>query len=412
MLQTAWGSERAPGCRYLIPMPTVEAVMQSLEAQYSDPPPSDVYVRLYEETPTLNLVFASLHERLNGLFLFMNTKIDRGRHYNADQSRDLLSLINEIRDVRGHLGRVDIELVLREDYQHILDEGLSFLVPSGGSAIPDDFKKINIERFEPVFSTGTWAAPASASKDPRKTVMVGEGAFAFVYTYDDPEYGFNVAAKVAKKNLGQRELDRFRKEYDLLSSLSFPYIVQAYKYDDARDAFTMEFCDSTLGDYIKENNSSLAWTTRKRIALQFLYGLNYLHVKKIFHRDISRRNILIKKYDLGAVVVKLSDFGLHKDEGSDYTKVDTSLKGTILDPTLESFKQFSAVNDIYAVGHILSFIFSGKAALGSCTGRVQEIIEKCTDNTPGRRYQSVAEVIEDVEAMTPPEAVRPNVAPA
>ena len=84
--------------------------------------------------------------------------------------------------------------------------------------------------------------------------------------------------------------------------------MEAYAYDKSKNHYSMEYCDSTLGDYIRDNNDKLSWSTRKRIALQFPYGINYLHIKGVMHPDISRRNVLIKKYDLGAVVVKLSDF--------------------------------------------------------------------------------------------------------
>ena len=46
----------------------------------------------------------------------------------------------------------------------------------------------------------------------------------------------------------------------------------------------MEFCDATLRKYIGTRNSNLAFATRKRIALQFLYGLNYIHSQGFLHR--------------------------------------------------------------------------------------------------------------------------------
>jgi eukaryotic-like serine/threonine-protein kinase len=71
-----------------------------------------------------------------------------------------------------------------------------------------------------------------------------------------------------------------------------------------------KYCDATLGQYIASNNAKLSFGTRKRVALQFLYGLNYLHSKGHLHRDVSYGNVLVKRYDGVAVVVKLSDFGL------------------------------------------------------------------------------------------------------
>jgi hypothetical protein len=111
----------------------------------------------------------------------------------------------------------------------------------------------------------------------------------------------------------------------------------------------------------------------------------------------------VQHFDNGAVLVKLSDFGLHKDAESDLTKASTKLKGSILDPTRESFKDFTVANDIiYAAAVILSFIFSGRLALGSCTGEVEAIAKKATDTNVAARYSAVAELIQAVESLDPP----------
>jgi hypothetical protein len=394
-------------------MPTAEIVLSDLATQYPVLAGTDAFLRLYTEPEPISAVFASFHERLNALFLFLNTKQTRGGHFNAEQSRELIDLIAEMSEVRTTLARVGIGMELRADYQKIVEDCSAFLVPSGGSAIPPGFEPIAIERYEPVFSSpGEVPRPKPKQGDVPKAVMVGEGAFAIVYKYMDEDYGFNVALKAARRGISERDLERFKKEYEILRSLSFPYIVEAYAYDASKSQYSMEYCDSTLGDYIRDNNDKLSWSTRKRIALQFLYGINYLHIKEVMHRDISRRNVLIKKYDLGAVVVKLSDFGLYKGADSEFTKVDSSLKGTIIDPTLDTFKDFTYTNDIYAVGHVLSFIFTGKVPLGSARGEVQDIVAKCTDNIVAHRYATVAEIITAVDSLPAPEVLNSTEAPA
>ena len=396
-------------------MTSVDAVMSDLQSTYVGTPIAGAFARLYTaEAEPIRSVFASLHERLNGLFLFLNSKIDRGRHYNAEQSRDLMALMKEIEEVRSTLSRISISMVLRRDYETVLEDCAAFLVSSGGSAIPDTFGAVALERYEPVFSTHAVAVVPPAQGNPPELRMVGEGAFAIVHKYKDDRYGFNVAVKVAKKGIGDRDLARFKKEYDIMKTLSFPYIVQVYEYDAASNSYSMEFCEATLGGYIAKYNGNpkFSWGTRKRIALQFLYGVNYLHAKKVLHRDISRNNVLVKEYDRGAVVVKLSDFGLHKGDESEFTKVDSSLKGTIMDPTLTSFKDFAETNDIYAVGHLLSYIFTGKASLGFENTDVQRIVQKCTDNVVAKRYKNVAGIIADVDALVPPDAPNPAETPA
>jgi serine/threonine protein kinase len=132
------------------------------------------------------------------------------------------------------------------------------------------------------------------------------------------------------------------------------------------------------------------------MAQQFLFGISYLAVKDVLHRDLSYNNVLVKTYDAGVVQLKLSDFGLHKTQSSLLTRTGTEMKGTILDPTLDSFKDYSLTNEIYAVGYILSFIFTGRTAPHVVGENFGAIVRRCTDLTVENRYQRVQEIISDV----------------
>lgn len=164
----------------------------------------------------------------------------------------------------------------------------------------------------------------------------------------------------------------------------------------------MEHCDTSLEDYVAKRNNQPGFgpTTRKRIALQFLYGLNFIHSKGHFHRDLSTRNVLLRTFGGSAVLVKLSDFGLAKLKGSEFTMTETELKGTKIDPALGSFKDFGAVHDIFAAGFVLLYIFTGRKNVGRSNATpMEQIIHKCIDSQPDRRYQSVMELIAAVEAL-------------
>ena len=65
--------------------------------------------------------------------------------------------------------------------------------------------------------------------------MVGEGSYAIVFSFIDPDYGIKFAVKRAKKGLGERDLHRFKQEFGVLKRLSFPYIVEVYQYDETRN---------------------------------------------------------------------------------------------------------------------------------------------------------------------------------
>lgn len=100
------------------------------------------------------------------------------------------------------------------------------------------------------------------------------------------------------------------------------------------------------------------------------------------------------------IVVKVSDFGLIKEKDSDLTSTDTELKGTIKDDTLVDFKKYNVKNEIYAVGVILSYIFTGKQNLGLTDNAFTNIINKCIDRNHNNRYDNVQEIIDDVKMLT------------
>lgn len=85
-------------------------VLEHVATQYPKRIPN-AYAKLYSDAePVLREAFASLQERLNGLFMFVNNKIAVNGHFNADPSRSLLDLIEEIRDLRTMLHRVGIDI--------------------------------------------------------------------------------------------------------------------------------------------------------------------------------------------------------------------------------------------------------------------------------------------------------------
>lgn len=374
-------------------------MLADMKAKYAERASSTAFDRLYDDDVEFGHMFSVLHKRLNEYFDSINGRARTTHHFWADPSRELIALIDEIDTDLYDLKRAGIDVAFDLTYQEALERCRPWLSPSGGSSVPDDFEQIKVIKFERVFDRHTDSVRLVDRSERAKLTMVGEGSYAHVYSYVDPEYGIKFAVKRAKRAISERDLARFKQEFHVMKGLSFPYVVQVFKYDEERNEYRMEYCEETLRGYVNLRNGKLGLPTRKRIALQFLYGLNYLHNKGYLHRDISLQNVLLKVYSDGAVLVKLSDFGLVKDASSDFTLTGTELRGTIRDPQLESLKDYGVANEIYAVGWVLSFIFTGKESLGHGTGNVARIVKKCTDHDPSQRYSSVSELIVDVEAL-------------
>ncbi|WP_410537767.1 protein kinase family protein [Streptomyces sp. KL2] len=376
-----------------------ELMLTDLSNSYADAKVSNAFLRLYVNDSRFGRAFASLHERLNEHFESINDRTDSTRHYRAENSREMLALIKELTEFLDECEHANMQVHLAEPYAGAIKSCQSWLKRSGGSAIPDDFKKIAIIKYEPVFSRPETEIKLKKSSQRTQLQLIGEGSYAKVFSFVDPDYGIKFAVKRANKDLSDRDLHRFRQEFDILKRLRFPYIVEVFQYDTTRNEYLMEFCESTLRKYIKKRNSNLPFSSRKRIALQFLYGINYIHTENLLHRDVSLQNVLVKTFNGGAVLVKLSDFGLAKDKNSEYTRTKTEMRGTIRDPLLASFKEYGVHNEIYSIGWVLSYIFSGREALMSQNDAPSQIVRKCTAHDVSHRYQSVRELIGDVEKL-------------
>lgn len=354
----------------------------------------------------LERAFASIHKRLDIELDFLNQKARSGGlypgggHFNAENSRRLLGLIDEVAEVELALEKVGQSLTVGPEYRRVLDGAKEWLAESGGSPIPEGFTPVVLEKYDAVFGLAD-AAVVLADRTQVSLTLVGEGAFAIVHKFVDPNYDITFARKRLKRNADERDVERFRREFEIMKGVDFPYILKVHKYDEAQNSYTMEFCESTLDEYIKRRNNQpqFDFSARRRIALQFLYGLNYLHTKDICHRDLSMKNILLRVYSDGAVQVKLSDFGLAKPRESEFTKSETEIKGTIVDPALDKFKDFEPVNDIYAVGFVLSYIFNGVSHLAPDFTPLGKVIHKCSHSDPTQRYQTVLQIIEAVEHL-------------
>ncbi len=382
-----------------------DRMLHALQVKYAEQAASDSFIRLYGDRE-FGHMFSVLHKRLNQHFDDINDRAKSTHHYWAASSRDLIALMDELEQDLHNLNLAGIEVKLDPRYQDALDRCRPWLSRSGGSTVPKDFELVDLVKFEPIFSRPATTVKLEKSTTSVKLKMVGEGSYATVYSFVDPDYGIKFAVKRAKRGISDRDLQRFKQEFNVMKRLSFPYVIEVYRYDDDRHEYRMEFCDETLRTYISKRNSKLSFSSRKRIALQFLYGINYLHSQSLLHRDISLQNVLLKVYASGAVLVKLSDFGLVKDQSSEFTGTQTEMRGTIRDPLVHSFKDYGVVNEMYPVGWVLSYIFTGREALSTANDAVGVIVRRCAANNIEHRYQNVISLISDVERLdaTPTDA--------
>lgn len=375
----------------------LEYMLIDLDADYTAESVPPRIARLYEDDLEWGHMFGVLHKSLNQHFDDVNRRI--GNHYWADNSRDLIRLTDKIEQDLHTLGRGGVEVEFDPSYEAALEACRPWLSPSGGSPVPEDFIKIEVERFKPVFTRSAAAVKLTKQTQPAKLQMVGTGSYAIVHSYVDPDYGIKFALKRAKKNIGERDLKRFKIEFEHMKRLSHPNLVEVYHYDDDRNEYRMEYCDETLRTFIAKRNGTLQPHVRKNVALQFLSAVSYLHREGILHRDISLQNILLRVYGSGDVQVKVSDFGLAKDLSQAFTLSNTEMRGTIRDPMLASFKDYGVANELYSIAWVLSYVVTGREALMPAGSLLGDIIQRCAHHNVGDRYATVDILIEAIEAL-------------
>ncbi|MBN8253630.1 protein kinase domain-containing protein [Priestia flexa] len=359
----------------------------------------EIFLNYYDDVPNLELrkIFAISHENLNALFSFMNDKARTNNHFNADPSRDLLFIINRLKKLQVNLKETEYAFTLDGYYEKILSYCESFLSPSHGSSIPEDFTDITLIEIKPIFFLGQ-AVTTSISQLPVSSPMeeIGEGSYAVVYKYKDEHYNKFFAIKKAKTNLNEQELKRFQREYNELQKLNSPYIVEVYNYDEENNQYTMEYVDKTLEEYINAKSGKLSAGEKKSLIFQTLRAFQYIHSKELLHRDISCTNVLIKEYDDKVVNIKISDFGLVKIRTSNLTRLGTEFKGSLNDPRLHEigFSQYEKEHEIYALTRLISFILSGRTTIPSYENeKIMSFITKGTHHDLNQRYSNIEEMI-------------------
>lgn len=80
--------------------------------------------------------------------------------------------------------------------------------------------------------------------------MIGEGSYAKVFRYRDEFYNKFFVLKRAKNDLNDKELERFKREFDVMNELKSPYVLEVHRYDEEKNEYYMEYADETLKKFI------------------------------------------------------------------------------------------------------------------------------------------------------------------
>lgn len=250
---------------------------------------------------------------------------------------------------------------------------------------------------------------------------VGTGGMADVYKSKDHTLNRYVAVKVLKQEFSENAnfVSKFRVEAQAAAGLMHPNIVNVYDVGEEKGIYyiVMELVDGiTLKNYIAKRGR-LGYKEAVTIALQVSMGLEVAHRNHIIHRDIKPQNIIISRDGK----VKVTDFGIAKAATSD--TITSNVMGSVHYTSPEQARGgFSdEKSDVYSLGVTLYEMltgevpFDGETTVAIAIRHIQEpmpsprkinpdipysvdqIVLKCCEKSPDRRYQNMQELAADLK---------------
>ena len=204
-----------------------------------------------------------------------------------------------------------------------------------------------------------------------KDKLIGQGSFSKVYLAKWRETF--VVAKVLDPEFIRIKKDVVMREFDIMSKLHHPNIVQFLGYINDPFIIVLEYIPKLD---LMSNIKSLNKKQKISITKDILRGLIYIHNRKphtLIHRDIKPTNILLTN----SKVAKITDFGLSKfynlkivhsndnlvglERRDNYVDLTNNV-GTerYMAPEIIQSQEYDSKSDIYSCGILLYELFENK----------------------------------------------------
>jgi eukaryotic-like serine/threonine-protein kinase len=266
----------------------------------------------------------------------------------------------------------------------------------------------------------------------RLEAKLGSGGMSTVYLARDETLDRPVAVKVMHREMSEQEdqLQRFRQEARAVAKLTHPNVVSVIDAgeDGGHPYIVFEY---VKGETLKQRVARVgALDTQEAIAyaIEVARGLSVAHARNMVHRDIKPQNVLIDEEGRA----KLTDFGISRQLEQEGVTATGRVLGTTdyVAPEQAMGHATDPRSDIYSLGVVLYEMlvgqvpFHAESQVGVAMKHVNEelpdvqrrrpevsaavalVVERATAKDPAERYQSIGEMIDDLETALEVEAAR------
>ncbi len=261
---------------------------------------------------------------------------------------------------------------------------------------------------------------------------LGVGGMGVVYKVNDQETGEILALKVLRADIASDTvaMERFKNELRVARRITHPKVCRVHEFGRGSGTayISMELVEGQNLHEIQElharmepaSNGSLPVDISLGIALDLCDALAEVHRQGAVHRDLKPSNVMLTAND----DIKLMDFGISGFGNTGLTATGVTM-GTprYMAPEQVAQKPVTARTDIYSFGLTLFEMFTGQPAFDgssmmdvamkqlhaqppsprelqpSIPVEVEQIILKCLQKDPLRRYGSMVEIANDLRRV-------------
>jgi serine/threonine-protein kinase len=283
---------------------------------------------------------------------------------------------------------------------------------------------LDLERATALFDTADAADPGTVGHY-EIIRRLGRGATGIVYLARDPALDRDVALKLLSASLSAdpTATRRFAEEARAASALDHRHIVTVYEFGRAEDGRFFIAMAYHQGETLRDRlvRGALPVEEAIRIAAEIADGLSAAHTRGIVHRDIKPENILLTPR--GACIV---DFGIAKVLGHTLTRTGAALgTAAYMSPEQTRGAGVDHRSDLWSLGVVLYEMLTGVRpfqaeggealvygirhdAPEAMTARqpgvapaVAQVVDRCLEKDPERRYQSADALLSALRAPLP-----------